>query len=187
MSRPTHIRPFWLALVATLAMPLAAGAQSASEYATKAAFLYSFAKFVEWPPDAFAGPDSPLVIGIVGKDPFGRELDDVVRGRTARGRPVVVNRIDARNARDCHILFVSASERKHFGEIVGALKPAMILTVSDVEDFAASGGMIGQLEEGGHIRIEINIDAVLRAGLKISSKLIGAATIVKEQRGQHHR
>lgn len=187
MSHLIRIRPLWLALAAILAVPPAAGAQSASEYQTKAAFLYSFAKFVEWPLGAFSGPEAPLVIGIVGKDPFGRDIDDVVRGRKAGGRNVEVRRLDAGNARDCHILFVSASERKHFGQILGTLKPATILTVSDVEDFAASGGMIGLLEDGGHIRLEINVDATLQASLKVSSKLIGTATIVKEQSGHHHR
>jgi YfiR/HmsC-like len=184
MSRIRRIRPLWLALAVTLAVARDAGSQSASEYATKAAFVYSFAKFVEWPPNAFTGPDAPVVIGIVGKDPFGRGIDDVVRGQTAGGRSVVVRRLDAASARNCHILFISTSERQHFDAIISGLTSGTILTVSDVDDFAASGGMIGLHEDEGRIRLEINLDAAQRAGLKVSSKLIGAARIVSRGPGR---
>ena len=178
MSRIRCIRPLWLGLAVAVAVARDAGTQSASEYATKAAFVYSFAKFVEWPSGAFAGPEAQVVIGIVGKDPFGRGIDDVVRGQTAGGRNVVIRRLDAANARDCHILFISASERRHLDAIIGALAATSILTVSDLDDFAASGGMIGLREDEGRIRIDINLDAAQRAGLKVSSKLISAGRIV---------
>jgi uncharacterized protein DUF4154 len=157
----------------------AAFGQSAAESQVKAAFLYNFAKFVEWPSGAFAGTDTPLVIGVVGKDPFGRDLDDVVRGRTAVGRSIVVRRYAASDTLDCHVAFIGTSEKRRLGEILRRLKGTAVLTVSDLDDFIQAGGMIRMFAAAGEIKLEINPDAATSAGLKLSSKLLGAATLVR--------
>ncbi len=171
-------------LIAAVVMAFAPGvrAQSATESQMKAAFLYSFAKFVEWPADSYAERNTPITIGIMGKDPFGRDLEDIVRGRSAAGRPVVVRRYSVKEVPQSQILFVSASERKRIAELLDPLKHAPVLTVSDISDFAERGGMIEFIAEDGHIRLEINMNGAQAAGLKISSKLLGAATLVHEQR-----
>jgi len=145
----------------------------------KAVFLFNFAQFVDWPAGAFPDSTAPLVIGVLGDDPFGPYLDETVRGETVRGRPLAVRRYQQIDeVRTCHILFISASEESRLGNILDSLKHRAILTVGDSPAFAQRGGMIRFVSERNKIRMRINVAAVEAAQLTISSKLLRAAEIV---------
>jgi hypothetical protein len=149
------------------------------EYHVKAAFLYKFATYVEWP----AASDNGLTqftIGIIGHDPFGRRLDAVVEGQRIRGKAIVVRRLSGlEEIAHCQVLFVSASERPHLQAILGALRGAPVLTVGDMNQFAESGGMINLVtDDDDHIRFDINKKAIDRAGLKALTQLLRLARIV---------
>jgi hypothetical protein len=157
----------------------ASGEAPAREYEIKAVFLFNFAQFVEWPPEAFHGAHDPLVIGILGDDPFGAYMDEAVRGETVNGRPFVIRRFKHRDEiTECHILFISRSEQGHLDQVIGALKGRSILTVGDMDEFSRRGGMIHFITENKKVRLRINIDAARLAGLRISSKLLRPAEIV---------
>ena len=146
------------------------------EYQVKAAFLFNFAKFVEWPAAAFKGPEDPLAICVLGQDPFGSTLEDVVRNKTVANRAFVVRSVlNAQQATTCQIVFVSASERKRFRLLLDELKGRSILTVGEADDFTASGGIINFKLKDARVRIEIDPNAADRAGLHISSKLLSLA------------
>lgn len=163
-----------------LVAPRAVRAQETlSEYQVKAAYLFNFLKFVEWPSDAFGDPLAPFVIGVVGEDPFGNALPQVVLGKTVQGRDLVVHVYrPGEDFRNAHILFVSASEKKKFSAILATLHGSSALTVSDAPGFLNAGGMIQFLNEDGRIRFGINVDAASRARLKMSSKLLSLAKVV---------
>ncbi len=164
-------------IIATSGSRAVAQDTSASEYRVKAAFLYNFAKFVEWPVGA---PSGPIKIGILGKDPFGSTLDNTVKGKTANGRTLVIKRLKrTQDARSCHIVFVSESEKARITEILATIKGAPVLMVGDVERFAHRGGTVNFYLEQNKVRFEINVEAADKAGLKISSKLLSLARIVK--------
>jgi hypothetical protein len=150
------------------------------EYQVKAAFIYNFAKFVEWPQQPASGAAGPMALCVLGQDPFGGALEDVVSGKVVNGRALVVRQVrDVQHSSDCHILFVSASERKRIGSILEVVRGKEILTIGDMERFAAEGGVINLKLEDGRIRIEINLEAAHRQSLRISSKLLNLAEIVK--------
>ncbi len=150
------------------------------EYQVKAAFLFNFAKFVEWPADAFKGPTDPIAICVLGQSPFGSALEDVVRNKTVANRPFVVREVsNAQQASRCHIVFVSSSERKRLRSVLAEFKGRSILTVGEAEDFTASGGIINFKLTDARVRIEIDVGAAERARLRISSKLLGLAEIRK--------
>jgi hypothetical protein len=168
--------------VAILLASPAARAQMAPEYEVKAGFLYNFAKFVTWPPNVFDDPNSPIIIGILGADPFGEGIGDVLAGETAQGRPIRVREIaridDGRP--ECHVLFVSQSERRNLPRILRILAATPVLTVGDNDDFAALGGIIQFFLDQGRVRFIINVAASRRAGLKISSQLLRLARVMPE-------
>ena len=152
---------------------------SPSEYELKAAFVYNFAKFVDWPPSVYSKPESPFAICILGDDPFGSVIDDTLRGKTIADHPVVIRRDkDAAAARRCQIVFVSASEKHRLPNIFESLKGASVLVVGDVDGFAAAGGAIELTLENSRVGFDINPGAAAGAGLHISSKLLALATIV---------
>src|SRR5215470_11378348 len=123
-------------LLSGLVMTNHSGAQALSEYQIKAAFLFNFAKFVEWPPTAFSDPAAPLILGIVGQDPFGPDLELTVMGKTVNNRPLVIKRFPNRQTREpCHILFVSQSEQDHLTQILAVVRSSATLTVSETEQF----------------------------------------------------
>jgi hypothetical protein len=156
-----------------------AAAQSASEYQVKAAFLYNFAKFVEWPPSGFRDATAPLQICILGRDPFGQGLRDLVSTKTVNGRKLEIDYIvDAQLARACHILFIASSERARLKQILESMQGTIALTVGDTEGFAEQGGMINFLLDNDRVLFEVNRNAAERAGLKISSKLLSVAKAV---------
>ena len=154
-------------------------AQSSPEYQLKAVFLFNFAQFVEWPASAFPEPDTPLSICILGEDPYGRYLDETVRGETVANHPLTVRRYrTVEEIRGCHILFVSRQEQGHLGEILDSLQGHSVLTVSDAEGFARRGGMIRFVTDHNRIRLRINLEAAKAANLTLSSKLLRPAQIV---------
>ncbi len=151
------------------------------EYDIKAAYLYNFAKFVEWPSEVFDDASSPLILCILGKEPFNDSLD-TIKGKTIRERELVIKRFTrVEDINECHILFISTSEEKHLSRIFKKINDMHILTVADLEGFAHRGGMINLITVGNKVHFEINVDAAQRAELQISSKLLKLAKIVKEQ------
>jgi hypothetical protein len=167
-----------LALTALLAPPPAQGQGQGREYEVKAAFLYNFARFVEWPADAFPGPGAPITYCIVGDDPFDGKLEALLRGETVGGRPLALRR----SGKDddlaaCQILFLSRSERSRQERILDRLGRASVLTVGDEEDFLDRGGIIGFRIEAGRVRFDVDLEAAERAGLKVSSKLLRVARV----------
>jgi hypothetical protein len=152
---------------------------SDGEYSVKAAFLYNFAKFVEWPSTAFNDPDDPLVIGVLGQDPFRSALDEL-EGKSAGRRTIVVRRSKSvKELGKCHIVFVSKSVTGSVQEICQTLSKKAVLTVSDMDQFAQMGGMIGLSTVENRIRFSINLKVAQEAGLKLSSQLLKLATIVE--------
>ena len=132
-------------------------AQSSGEYQIKAAFLYNFAKFVDWPAEAFAGSNGKLIIGVIGDDPFGGALNQAINGKTINGRPLLVRRLRwGQDLRSCHILFISSSERQRLPQIIQSLRGASVLTVGDMGQFNQQGGIINFILEANKVRFEIN-------------------------------
>jgi hypothetical protein len=152
--------------------------QMPDEYQVKAAFLYNFAKFVEWPLGAFQNPGQSLVICVLGEDPFGRALDEVVEGKKIDGRPIGVRRIsDAREAGGCQVLFVSSSEGKRALSVLDGGNGSGVLTVGESTNATSGGMIINFVLEGGRIRFTINPAAARRGKLRVSSRLLSLAII----------
>ncbi|GAB4263327.1 MAG: hypothetical protein Kow0092_14140 [Deferrisomatales bacterium] len=148
------------------------------EYEVKAAFLYHFTKFVEWPLEALGGPEQPFVLGILGEDPFGAALDPLV-GRSVKGHALEIRHYrSAEEAAACHLLYVSRSEWPRAARALDSVSSRPILTVGDADGFAEGGGMIGLLTRGERVRFEINLRAAREAGLQLSSKLLYLAVRV---------
>ena len=148
------------------------------EYRIKAAYLFNFAKFVSWPSNALPAPESPIVIGILGKDPFGAEIDQTVAGKKVDLHPIEIKRItDSDPLKGCHILFICDSERKQLPQILENAKPLPILTVAEMDEFTDVGGMIRFFRHENTIRFEVDLDPVAAAGLKISSKALQVAIV----------
>jgi hypothetical protein len=151
-----------------------------TEYQVKAAYLYNFAKFVEWPAATFSGPSAPVIFGILGVDPFGKNIDALM-GKTINGRNILVRRYHSlAEIQKCHVLFISASEHWHLGLILKSLSHSGMLLVSDMDSFASHGGMIGFIVTGRTIGFEVNVDAVTRAGITLHSRLMSMAVIVHD-------
>jgi hypothetical protein len=148
-----------------------------SEYQLKAAFLYHFAQFVEWPPNAFAETNSPMIIGIMGQNPFAGGLEQAVQGKTINNHPLTVKEIHspAEATNNCHLLFISSSEKNRLPEIFAGMQGAAVLTVGETDHFTDAGGMINFVAQGNKIRFQINETATKKAGLKVSSKLLSLA------------
>lgn len=173
-----------IALVCTAALAEAGLlGQAMDEYQVKAAFLYNFAKFVEWPAEEFKTPKDPIQVCVLGHNPFGTSLQDLIRGKTIEGRGFAFRQVvNAEQAGACQILFVSSEDGKRFHSLARSLKPAGILTVGEMQGFAADGGIINFKLDGDRVRFEINVDAAEHAQLHISSKLLGLAQIVKTEK-----
>jgi hypothetical protein len=167
-------------VVAMLLVPHLAAA-APSEYQVKAVFLFNFSRFVEWPAAAFANASAPLEMCIFGHDPFGADLDEVVKGEVVNGRPLVIRRIqEPAQTAECHILFIHKSEDRRLGEALSALDARSTLTVSDIPGPAQRGVMIRLVTEQGRIRLRINVESARAANLTISSNLLRSAEIVAQ-------
>lgn len=164
-------------------LELRAQPATAKEYQIKAVFLFNFTQFVEWPAKAFPEAGSPLVIGVLGEDPFGACLNEIVSGEKVNNRPLGVQRYRrVEEIGTCHVLFIAASEADRLEQILASLKGRNILTVGDVESFANRGGMIRFVTEKNKTRLKINLEAAKAANLTISSKLLKPAEIVSSEK-----
>ncbi|HUA57425.1 MAG TPA: YfiR family protein [Verrucomicrobiae bacterium] len=169
----------WLAAI-LLAMHAPVRAQ-VDEYQVKAAFLYNFAKFVDWPAQSFRTPDEPIEVCVLSSNPFGSSLEQVIRGKTAAGRPLSARKVaDAPSLNSCHILFVAAEDVKKFRALAPKLRGAPLLTVGEASDFISAGGIVNFKIENGKVRFEINVEAAEQGQLRISSKLLSLAEVVRQ-------
>ncbi len=152
------------------------------EYQVKAAFLFNFAKFVDWPPEAFPSEKAPITFCVFRQDPFGGVLDETIRGKTINNREVLARRInELADLKSCQLVFVSSKEGKSLSEILNSLKGANTLVVGESEGFAERGGGVQFFLEDNKLRFAVNVDAVQRAHLSVSAKLLALARIVHDQ------
>jgi hypothetical protein len=166
-------------LFAFQGQPEGAQAPTAPEYRVKATFLFQFTQFVDWPDQAFPASEAPLVIGILGEDPFGLFLDETVRNEKLNQHPLAIERYQRlADVGNPHVLFVSQPETGRIGEITTALKGRNILTVGEANFFADRGGMIQFVTQENRIRLRINLGAARAANLTISSRLLRPATVI---------
>jgi hypothetical protein len=147
------------------------------EYQIKAAFLYNFARFVDWPPPN-AGP---VVIAVFGRDPFGDALERTVHGKAIDGRPFVVRRTSRlEEVKQCQILFISSVEKKRTASILSAVRGEAILTVGEYREFLEEGGGVSFSTENDRVRFDVNLRATRDAGLHLSARLLNLARLVKD-------
>lgn len=177
-SRATLWGVLWLALlVGAVVRPASAAAEPVSkEYQIKAAFLYNFTKFVEWPADRFGSAEEPIVIGVLGRNQFGDELENIVQGRKVGGHPLAIQHCETvTEAARTHVVFVSADDEALLKGLAAARFPG-VLIVSDAD---SRGAMIEFITVGDKVRFEIDVAAAERAGLKVSAQLQKLATKVR--------
>jgi len=150
------------------------------EYQVKAAYLYNFGRFIEWPPKVAAAKDDSFTICVLGQDPFGSTLTATLADEAIKGKNVVAKRIAGpEDAVNCRILFISSSEADRLKQILSTLKDASVLTVSDLPLFSRQGGMVQFTMEGNKVRFEVNLAKAERAGLTLSSELLKVAINVR--------
>ncbi len=150
------------------------------EYQVKAVCILNAARFVTWPANAFQDSSSPIVIGVLGDNPFGSTLQSAVQGETIQRRPIVIRRVSLEEAAShAHIVFVSRSERDRLEGVLNRLSGSSVLTVSEIERFASSGGVIGLTLDRGKIRFEVNETTARKSGLKIGAQFLSLARVVK--------
>jgi len=171
-----------LRFLAGLAFVLAwngfAAPPSPNEYSLKAAFLYNVVRFVDWPESAFSSRNDPLVIGIVGSDPFGPLLYEAIAGETYKGHPITVAHFpDSRDIRHCHLLFVGQTNRDRLDEILAKVWGRNVLTVGETEWFLSRGGMIALTAQKNRVHLQINAATLRSAQLGVSSKLLQVAEV----------
>jgi len=167
-------------LAACAALGADQGLPPSFEYQIKADFVYTVAKFVEWPAARFAAPEAPLVFCVLGEDPFGQVLEETIAGKTVGGRPVSVRRLDRSDDLEaCHLLFVGAREGDRIPEAVNHLDGAGVLTVGETERFAQSGGIMNLGLRENMVQFEVNVEVAERAGLHISSKILKLGRVVR--------
>jgi hypothetical protein len=153
----------------------------ASEFQVKAAYLYNFGRFVQWPDESGADRNESFEICVLGTDPFGQALDATLAGGTIGGKSVAAKRITKpQDVDSCRILFISSSEESHLKEDLAALDKTRVLTVSDIPRFSERGGMIGFILDGNRVRFDVNLDSAQGAGLTLSSELLKVATSVRK-------
>ena len=183
----TLFRGAWaLVLVGLLLLPadpfLAASASGSAltpEYDLKAVFLFHFAEFVNWPADAFPNAETPITIGVLGKDPFGASLDEILANETVGGRKLIVRRYPTVQELDgCHILFVCRSEATRWDRVRARLAGRSVLTVGETKEFTEHRGIIALVTSHERLRMRINLAAANEAKLTISSKLLRQAELV---------
>jgi hypothetical protein len=151
-------------------------------YQLKAAYLFNFAKLTTWPTNSFLSPAAPIRIAVLGQNPFGLFLSETIAGKTIAGRSLVIEQKQfGDDLTGCHLLFISTSEKDRLPAILESLRGKPILSVSEIDKFAESGGMIGLFPHGPRIRFRINIQAIDAAGLQVSSKLGALGQVVKTE------
>jgi hypothetical protein len=158
-----------------------AQADTGREYQIKAVFLFNFAQFTEWPPEVFESTNSPLVIGILGSDPFGTFLDETVRGEIIKGHRIRIERFKTLSEiKTCHILYIGHSEANRIEPILESLRSKPVLTVADFDTPASAGVIVRFISEHNRVRFQIDLDASREAQLTISSKLLRVAAPAKK-------
>jgi hypothetical protein len=158
--------------------PAVLESQTTSTDEVKAAFLFNFAKFVEWPSGA-STDSGPLVLGVMGSDRIADALSQTVKDKTAGGRTLTARRVsDSDDLARLHVLFVGVSEKSRLADVMKRVDDSSVLTVSDVDGFCQLGGMIRLMLEKNRVRFEINLEAAEHSGLKVSSKLLTLARTV---------
>ncbi len=169
-----------LTCIPLIGIAQARSGSSANEYEIKAAFLYNFANFIDWPSKTSADSNNTFVIGVCGDNPFNDSLEKIVSGKTINGRKIEIKYYKSyRDIKPCHILFVSQSEDSHIGKISGSATDWHMLTVGESSSFTRNGGVIAFYVEDRKIKFEINTANAKKADLKISSKLLKLARIVR--------
>jgi hypothetical protein len=177
-----------LLVAGVLSLPFSSRAQGQTEaasleYQVKAAYLLNFTRYVEWPGRTLP-PDTPLEICVLGDDPFGSALDQAIRGRRTQGREIAIRRIQSeQNAQACHLVFLTDESWGRRRDAVGSLTRRGILTVGDSDQFVRSGGVIGFVISNETVRFSINLSAMERSGLKISSRMLSLALQLHETEG----
>ncbi len=169
----------------SIAMAGIAAAQKriSQEYQVKALFLFNFTQFVEWPPEAFVNPYAPLVIGVLGEDPFGQYLDDLLKGEKAGEHPLVVKRFSSvEESMGAHVLFINLRSKEERKKALTALDDKSVLSVSDAADFTRQGGMIQFFIKENKIRLRVGLEPATDANLSISSKLLAKLATDEVQR-----
>lgn len=152
---------------------------ASSEYAVKAAFLYHFAQFVEWPAAAFRNANSPLVYCTIGTDPFAGELDSTLKGKTIGARAIEVRHVrQTAEAQGCQIVFIGEGQKRQIPGVLAELRGGPVLIVGESENFAEEGGTIGFVVEENKVRFEVNLETAERSGLRINAKLLALAKTV---------
>jgi len=173
----------WLAAGDVCGAEMPAALPPSLEYKVKAAYLFNFAKYVEWPARAFPGEDAPIVIGILGQVPFDSVMEETIAGRQIGKRRVVVRRSKrAEDLRDAHVLFIGVSERERLTRILTVLKGRSVLTVSEMPRFCLNGGMVAFVLEREVVRFDVNLDNAEQAGLKISARMLATARVVQPRK-----
>jgi hypothetical protein len=152
-----------------------------SEYDIKAAYLFNFAQFVQWPEKAFEDESTPFTVGVLGADPYGKTLERLASMKQIQGREIVIERYSKiEELERCHILFIARNRERRLPAIFEELKDRCVLTVSETRSFAFDGGIINFIIVDDRIRFEINLQAAERADLTLSSKLLGVARVIKD-------
>lgn len=167
-----------LPIFVLLSAPAFCQSEENVEYKIKAAYILNFLRFMEWPDSVFAEATSPLIVGVLGTDPFGAILDKTVESEKINGHPIVIERFSSwDDLGQCHALFISTSEKKSVNKIIRAVGELPVLTISDSEHFSEQGGGITFYIDDQKVRFEINIEALRKADIKASSKLLRLAKI----------
>jgi YfiR/HmsC-like len=155
-------------------------AAASTEYQVKAALILNFAEFIEWPASEFPDARAPILVGVLGDDPFGDALEMTFQGETAQGRSFVVKRSQQLDdLRNCHLLFVSKSEKDRQADILSSLNGRSIVTIGESDGFAQQGGVINFYIENNRVHFEINLDAAQHKSLRINSQLLKRGKIVE--------
>ena len=174
-----------LLLMAAISLPAQDDAElplgaARSEYEIKSAILYNFTKFVQWPGRALGETGVPAVVGVLGDDGLVPVLEAALRNKTVYGHPIVVRRLySSAGAKSCAVLFVGVSDRSEIFRIVRSVGAAPVLTIGQCVQFTRLGGVSALIRESGRYQFQINREAAERAGLKVSSKLLRLATVVR--------
>jgi hypothetical protein len=171
---------FALIVLSGVAIPAVSEGQTADEYQVKAAYMYNFAKFVDWPAYAFDSPAQPIVFCVLGQTQLGPALRDALSGKVVDQRPLVFRQVtDSKDAGKCQVLFIS-SDKKRLRQALDEVKSLNILTVGEGEDFTSQGGIVRFVLDGGKVRLEFNLDAAVDAKLHVSSKLLSLGTTLRK-------
>lgn len=173
---------FLLWIVAFINLPIKSFTQQYTEYELKAAYIFNFGKFVQWPEEAFKKSTDPFIIGIFGNDPFGEILQQTIQNKTLQNRPIIIiNILNIEDASTCHILFICKTNKFNLTQVIQSLNNKPVLTIGDnIEEFCQTGGIINFTGQHSQKRFEINNKASARVSLIISSKLLVLSRIVTE-------